>query len=99
VALKIADSGCDDVGLRTWHDVWSYAVLAMTRNAGSDAIFRSVDVENVSARYLQDKGTPCLLLQMGPFSGKLPAWAAGWRLVADHSALGVRGAALFAPSE
>ena len=95
VALKIADSGCDDVGVRAYF--WEYAVRALIRNAGSDPRFRNVDVQNASGRFMVAGGTPCLLLQTGLNAATLPTWAADWRPLANHAALGVRGIALFAP--
>jgi hypothetical protein len=99
VALRIADRECDDVGIRDWADSWEYPVMALARNAGSAAKFRSLDVTNASARFARDAGPPCLLLQIGPDAGRLPAWAADWRPLADwHTPLGIRGIALFAPT-
>jgi hypothetical protein len=95
VALRIADSGCEDVGVRGQH--WEYAVRALVHGAGSEARFRNVDVQNASARFMVQSGPPCLLLQMGWRAGTRPAWAEGWKAVVDHSALGIRGIALFAP--
>jgi hypothetical protein len=97
VALKIADSGCEDVGVRAYF--WEYAVRALIRNAGSDPRFRNVDVQNESKRFTVAGGTPCLLLQTGLNAATLPPWAANWRPLANHSALGVRGVALFAPPQ
>jgi hypothetical protein len=95
VALRIADSECEDVGVRAY--LWEYAVRAVVRNAGSDPRYRNVDVQNASARFAVAAGKPCLLLQIGIGAGNLPGWAVGWRPLADHSALGARGIALFAP--
>jgi hypothetical protein len=95
VALRIADSECEDVGVRAY--LWEYAVRALVRNAGSDPRYRNVDVQNASARFAVAAGKPCLLLQIGIGAGNLPGWAVGWRPLADHSALGARGIALFAP--
>jgi hypothetical protein len=98
VALRIADSECEDVGIRDWADSWEYPVMALARNAGSTAKFRSVDVTNASARFAIEAGPPCLLLQIGPASGHLPAWAANWRPLVDwHALLRIRGIALFEP--
>ena len=100
VALRIAGTTCTDVGVRAWPDAWEYAVLALARNAGSQATFRSIDVTNVSARFARDSSPPCLLLQIGPYAGRLPEWASDWRTLADYSApLGVRGVALYAPDD
>jgi hypothetical protein len=95
VALRIADSGCDRVGVRAY--VWEYAVRALVRNAGSEVRFHNVDVQNVTAGLNAPADEPCLLLHIGRNSGSLPRWAANWRPLVDHSSLGVRGIALFAP--
>ena len=103
VALRIARSGCNDVGVRAWPDAWEYPVWALARDAGSDARFRSVDVQNVSARFARPGPAPCLLLELGPGAGKLPDWALNWQPVADwrdrfvRAGLGVWAIALYRP--
>jgi hypothetical protein len=99
-AVHIADSGCNDVGVRAYPDQWEYAVRALAHNAGSDARFRNVEVTNASARFAQQSGPPCLLLQIGPAAATPPSWASDWRRVVDwHAPLGSRGIVLFAPPQ
>jgi hypothetical protein len=98
VAVRIAESGCTDVGIRAYPDAWEYPVMALTREAGSQVRFRSVDVTNASARFADTRATPCLLLQIGVDAGTPPAWAAGWKMVADWRPLvGMGGLVLFGP--
>jgi dolichyl-phosphate-mannose-protein mannosyltransferase len=97
-ALRIADRECADVGVRAWPDAWVYPILALTRNAGTVAEFRDVDVSNVTARFAGPPHVPCLLLQLGPEAATPPAWAVGWtRLSAWHEGLGFSSVAVFAP--
>lgn len=98
VAKRIASSGCADVGMRTWPDAWEYGAMVLVRHAGSDARFRAVGVTNASARFMERRGPPCLLLQIWPHAGTPPAWAADWRMVAQWDVgPGQPGIALFAP--
>jgi 4-amino-4-deoxy-L-arabinose transferase-like glycosyltransferase len=99
VSLKIAESGCNDVGVRDFGDAWDYPVMALVREAGSPAKFRSVDVTNLSARLAPPAAPPCLLLQIGSDAGSPPRWAAGWRVLADwRPLLGMGGVVLFGPA-
>jgi 4-amino-4-deoxy-L-arabinose transferase-like glycosyltransferase len=98
-ALRIADQECADVGVRAWPDAWVYPILVLTRNAGTVAEFRDVDVSNVTARFAGAPLRPCLLLQLGPYAATPPAWAAGWTRLSDwHEGLGFSSVAVFAPS-
>ena len=98
-ALRIADGECADVGVRAWPDAWVYPILALTRNAGTVAEFRDVDVSNVTARFAGAPHQPCLLLQLGPDAATPPAWASGWTRLSDwHGGLGFSSVAVFAPS-
>jgi hypothetical protein len=103
VAVRITASGCTDVGVRAWPDAWEYPVRALARDAGSGARFRSVDVQNVSARFARTGPAPCLLLELGPGAGKLPDWALSWQPVADwhdrfvRAGLGAWAIALYRP--
>jgi hypothetical protein len=97
VASRIVASGCHDVGMHTWPDAWEYAVMALVQHGGSDAHFRPVGVTNASARFMTDRSTPCLLVQIWPKAGTPPAWASAWRMLADWDIPGQPGIALFAP--
>ena len=97
-AVRIAESGCADVGIRDFPDAWEYPIMALTRQAGSEARFRSVDVFNPSARFAGTEARPCLLVQIGAEAGTPPSWAADWRPLMDaHPLVGMDGLALFAP--
>jgi hypothetical protein len=72
--------------------------MALTRQAGSEARFRSVDVFNPSARFAGTEARPCLLVQIGAEAGTPPSWAADWRPLMDaHPLVGMDGLALFVP--
>jgi hypothetical protein len=97
-ALRIADNECTDVGVRAWPDAWVYAILALSRQAGSIATFRDIDVTNASARFAgRSAPPPCLLLQIGPGAATPPGWAAKWSRISDwHEGLQLRSVAVFA---
>lgn len=98
VAHRIAVSGCLDVAMRTWPDAWEYPVMAVVHREAGATRFRAVGVTNASARFMTGGTRPCLLWQIWPHAGTLPAGMSGWRLVVQWD-LGPHqpGIALFAP--
>jgi hypothetical protein len=87
VALRIAESGCRDVALRSGADAWEQPIRAITRLAGGEVRFRSIDVRNVTARYADAAADPCLLVQIGGGARTPPDDPAAWEPLVLHESV------------
>lgn len=84
IALRIAESGCTRVALRSGPDAWEQPLYAITRIAGGDVRFRSIDVRNVTTRLADTAGDDCLLVQIGGNARTPPGDAASWERLQLH---------------
>jgi hypothetical protein len=96
VSVNLARGDCKDIGVYAWSDSWEYVVHRLVREAGGTARFRSVNVENPSARFAVKGPNPCSLLLLGRPPDEKPVWAADWEPVASHR-VPLGGIALYRP--